>query len=251
MQLPLGLFGVAIGSATLPAISRSAALGRMEEFGDTLRRSLSAVLFLTIPASVGLAVLGHSMVVTVFQWGRFTAADSRATALAMAGYAVGLAGYAAIKVLTPAFYALGDSRTPMLAAIGTVVVNLAIAWALVDVAALGHVALALSTSASALFSSAVLVAVLRRRVASVEGGALAGNVLRILIAAAVMGAACLASSSLLHRWLAAPRVAAAADVALSIPLGVAVFCAAALVMRVPEADMARKAASRARAMLHF
>jgi putative peptidoglycan lipid II flippase len=114
MQLPLGLFGVAIASATLPAISRSAALQRMDEFRLTLSRSLGMVLLLTIPSSVGLAVLGPSMIGAVYQWGRFRAADTHQTALALACYAVGLAGYAAIKILAPAFYALNDARTPML-----------------------------------------------------------------------------------------------------------------------------------------
>ena len=251
MQLPIGLFGVAIGSATLPAISTSAALGRMEEFGETLRRSLGAVLFLTIPASVGLAVLGESMIATVYQRGNFTAADTHRTALALAGYAVGLAGYAAIKVITPAFYAAGDARTPMLVSAGTVAVNLVAAATLVNATALGHTGLALSTSFTALFSAFALYALLPRRVPQVRGGALAGRVVRITAASCVMAAACFASSSAIHAWLGPSRRAAAADVAISIPLGAAVFCAAAFAMRVPETAMLSKAAARARAMLHF
>ena len=113
LQLPLGIFGVAIASATLPAISRSAALERADEFRDTLAHSLGMVLLLTIPSSVGLAVLGESMIGVIYQWGRFSAADTHQTALALACYSAGLAGYAATKVLAPAFYALHDARTPM------------------------------------------------------------------------------------------------------------------------------------------
>ena len=89
MQLPLGLFGVAIASATLPAISRSAALGEMDDFRLTLSRSLGMVFLLTIPSSVGLAVLGPSMIGAVYQWGRFHAPDTHQTALALACYALG------------------------------------------------------------------------------------------------------------------------------------------------------------------
>ena len=78
----------------------------MEEFRDTLAQSLGMVLLLTIPSSVGLAVLGESMIGAIYQGGAFHAADTRQTARALAGYSVGLAGYAVIKILAPAFYAL-------------------------------------------------------------------------------------------------------------------------------------------------
>lgn len=251
MQLPLGLFGVAIGSAMLPAVSRSAAHGRMEEFGETLARSLGMVLFLTIPASVGLAVVGESMIGAVYQSGRFSQADTHQTALALAGYAVGLAGYAAIKVLTPAFYALGDSRTPMLVSALAVAVNLAVATTLVKSTALGHVGLALSTSATALFAAAALYLLLRGRVASVRGHALARNVGKIAAASGAMGLACFASSRAVHAWLGATRAADMADTAISIPLGLAVFGGMALLVRVPECGAAWGAARRACTMLHF
>jgi putative peptidoglycan lipid II flippase len=91
MMLPLGLFGVAIGSATLPAISRSAATGDMAEFRNTLARSLGLIFLLTIPSSVALAVLGDSMIAVVYQGGKFRVSDTHQTALALSCYAVGLA----------------------------------------------------------------------------------------------------------------------------------------------------------------
>jgi putative peptidoglycan lipid II flippase len=106
MQLPVGLFGVAIASATLPSISRSAGLRQMDEFCATLARSLGTVLLLTIPSSVGLAVMGESMIAAIYQGGRFTAYDTHQTALALTCFSAGLAGYSALKTLSPAFYAL-------------------------------------------------------------------------------------------------------------------------------------------------
>ena len=113
-QLPLGLFGISIASATLPRISRSAAQHNYTEFRDTLRRSIVMILLTTVPSSVGLAVLGESMIGIVYQHGRFLAADTHQTALALSCYAVGLASFSTLKLLVPAFYALGDARTPML-----------------------------------------------------------------------------------------------------------------------------------------
>jgi putative peptidoglycan lipid II flippase len=149
MQLPLGLFGVALAAATLPAISRSAAIQRMEEFGATLSHSLGLVLLPTIPSSVGLAVLGRGMIAAVYQ-----------TARALACYSLGLAGYSAIKIPAPAFYALGDARTPMLVSLASIAVNGAAAYVTVRWAGMGAAGLALSTSLVALAGAAALFAIL-------------------------------------------------------------------------------------------
>ena len=238
MQLPLGLFGVAIASATLPAISRSAALQQMDEFRLTLARSLGMVLLLTIPSSVGLAVLGPSMIGAVYQWGRFGAADTQQTALALTCYAVGLAGYSSIKILAPAFYALNDARTPMLVSLVSILVNLAVASTMVKLAGLGHLGLALSTSAVALFGSAALFLLLRRRIGRIHGRALAASVVKILCASAAMGLACYLSSRGVHHWLGARKIAQIADVAISIPLGALVYYALCRGMRVAELEAA-------------
>src|SRR6202795_4606910 len=108
MQLPLGLFGVAMASATLPSISRSAAAGRLDEFRQTLSHSLGMVLLLTLPSSVGLVVLGKSIIGAIYQGGNFEVYDTQQTATALSCYAIGLVGYAGLKVLSPAFYALND-----------------------------------------------------------------------------------------------------------------------------------------------
>jgi len=234
MQLPLGLFGVAVASATLPSISRSAAVERMDEFGATLTRSLGLVLLLTIPSSVGLIVLGESMIGAVYQWGRFTAFDTHQTAVALAWYSAGLAGYSAIKLLAPAFYALNNSRIPMLVSVGSIALNMAAAYILVKRAGMGHAGLALSTSLVALAGAAILFALLRRRTAGLDLSRLASSAARILIASAVMGAVCHGSSLLIHWAAGAAKLAHLADAAVSIPLGVAVFYGVARLLRIEE-----------------
>lgn len=241
MQLPLGLFGVSIGAATLPAISRSAALRQMDEFRLTLARSLGMVLLLTIPSSVGLAVLGPSMIGAVYQWGHFHAADTHQTAMALACYAIGLAGYSAIKILAPAFYALNDARTPMLVSLVSILINLAAASSMVKLAGLGHLGLALSTSAVALFGSAALFILLRKRIQRIHGRALAASVAKILVASAVMGLICYFSSRGVHHWLGTRKLAQIADVAVSIPLGALAYYAMCRAMRVAELESAWRA----------
>jgi putative peptidoglycan lipid II flippase len=144
MQLPLGLFGVAIASATLPSISRSAGIGDFDEFRRTLSKSLGMVFLFTLPSAVGLILLGRAMIGAIYQGGKFSAYDTQQTALALSCYAVGLAGYSALKVLNPAFYALHDARTPMIVSLLSIAVNYFTADLLFRHTALGHAGLALS-----------------------------------------------------------------------------------------------------------
>lgn len=234
LQFPLGLFGAALASATLPAISRSAALGRLDEFRATLSGSLRMALLLTIPSSVGLAVLGESMIGAVYQGGRFGAYDTHQTAVALACYSAGLAGYAAIKLLAPAFYALDDAWTPMTVSLASIGLNLPVAAGLANGARMGHAGLALSTSLVALAGATALAAALSRRVRGLEGRRLAVCAAKITLAAAVMGAACRASSTLIHATVHGHRLPHMADLAISIPLGVGVFYALARTLRIPE-----------------
>ncbi len=235
LQLPLGVFGVAIASATLPAVSRSAAIDRMDEFRDTLARSLGMLLLLTVPASVGLAVLGESMIGAVYQAGRFHAFDTHQTAIALTCYSVGLLGYAAIKVLAPAFYALNDARTPVLISLGSIAINLVAAKALLRWTSLSHAGLALATSLVALLGAATLFAVLERRIHGIHGRRLAATAVKVTLAAASMGVLCRISSAAIH-LAAGGRTAHVADVAVSIPLGAAVFYLAARQLRVGELE---------------
>src|SRR4051794_2538460 len=169
MQLPLGLFGVAIASATLPSISRSAASGNIQEFRRTLSRSLGMVFLLTVPSSVGLAVLGPSIVGAVYQGGHFDNYDTQQTALALACYAIGLAGYSAVKVLNPAFYALNDARTPMTISFVSIAINFVVAYSMIHFAKIGHAGLAISTSAVAIFNALALFVVIRFRIGRIHG----------------------------------------------------------------------------------
>jgi len=237
MQLPLGLFGVALASATLPAISRSAAEGKMEDFRRTLSRSVGMVFLLTVPSAVGLAILGRSMIGTIYQGGSFDLYDTQQTGLALSGFALGLTGYAAVKVLTPAFYALKDSRTPMIVSAINVAVNYLVAVGLIRFGHMGHEALAYTTSAVAMFGFLCLFFLLRKRIGGMYGRQLRESGLKIAVAAATMGGAIYALSEAIRQRVDG-RLGYAADLAVSIPVGALIFYAVCRLLRVDELELA-------------
>jgi putative peptidoglycan lipid II flippase len=240
MQLPLGIFGVAIASATLPSISRSAAAKNMDEFRGTLSRSLGMVFLLTVPSSVGLAVLGQSIVGAIYQVGKFQLYDTQQTALALSCYAIGLAGYSAVKVLTPAYYALDDSRTPMMVSLVSIAINYFTVVALLQFTHLGHAGLALSTSAVAIMNASVLFWMLRNRMGGVHGRVLLESVTKVMVASVAMGAAVWASSTAVRSWLGISAKARLADLAISIPIGLLVLYTACRLLKVAELELAVK-----------
>jgi putative peptidoglycan lipid II flippase len=232
MHLPLGLFGVAIASATLPAISRSASAGNFDEFRRTLSRSLGLVFLLTVPSSVGLVLVSKPMIGAVYEGRMFQAYDTEQTAYALSCFCIGLAGYAAIKVLTPAFYALKDSRTPMMVSLASVVVNYGLAVLMVRTLGLGHAGLALSTSGIALFSAVALFLLIRSKVEGLYGRSLWKSLWRVGVASLVMGAVVWVGVGFVGSW---PYLL---QLLVAIPLGVITFLASARVLRIEELSLA-------------
>lgn len=231
--LPLGIFGVAISSAALPRLSRSAAHRDLEGFRRTFARSVLMILLLTVPAAAGLAILGESMIGIVYQHGRFLAYDTHQTALALSCYAAGLAGYAVLKLAAPAFYALGDARTPMFVSIASVFVNAIGAFVTVRVAGFGHAGLALTSSVVSTFSSLALLVFLRAKIGHIDGRALLAGFAKIVVAAAAMSVVCRGVVILSHRIVSAPALARIADIVVGVPVGLVLFYAIAQLLRVP------------------
>jgi putative peptidoglycan lipid II flippase len=232
MQFPIGVFGVAIATATLPAISRSAALKDTTEFRRTLAGSIRLAFLLTIPSAVGLIVLSRPIIALIYERGPFGPSDTERTAGALAFYAIGLAGYAVVRILAPAFYALKDSRTPMMISLLSMVINFAMNWLLVGL--LKERGLALSTSTVALMNFALLYAIMRRRVGGIEGRRTAVAVGKILTASAVMGIVCWAVSSAIARTAGASLPARTANVVAAVFAGAGVFYLVASALGIQE-----------------
>jgi putative peptidoglycan lipid II flippase len=232
MQLPIGLFGVAIGMVTLPLVSRQSARGEMRPFARTIGQALELVALLCLPAAAGLAVLGVPIIGLVYEHGRFTPGDTTAAASALGGYALGLAGYAGIKVLAPAFYALDDVRTPMLVSLLSIATNYGLNWLFIRRLGFGHLGLALATSAVALGNFVLLYVVLRSRVGAIGEG-LGRRVARIAGATAVMAAVAWSVDGLVVASLPGTRLLHALRVAAGIPVAVAALWAACRALGVP------------------
>ncbi len=243
MQFPIGLFGVSLATVTLPAVARKFAQDDMGSFGRTVRSSMRLTLFLSIPAAVGLAALAAPIIGLIYQHGHFTARDTNHTALVLQAYAIGLAGYAAIKVLTPCFYALNLPRTPLRISLIAIAVNLALNLANANIFGLGVAGLALATSCVALVNFGQLCAALSRQV---DFGGLrewAGFLLRVGAAAAACGGTAWGIYHLAEMYLHVGILRVAALMA-AIGLAVVVYAGAAYALRIRETTEFTAAISR-------
>ena len=233
MYLPIGLFGVSVATATLPAVSRQHTLDDHEAVRDTIANGLSLMLMLNIPATVGLFVLAVPIVRVIYERGEFTQADTLATATALQFYAIGLLAYSVVRIVSPVFYALGRNRTPVIVSATTVLVNASLNYALVRV--LGFRGLALGTSIAALFNAVVLVTLLRRHLGGLHEGRILGSFARMLVAATLMGLVAVFTERALLSWLPGHGlVTQIVRLASTIGVAIAVLAAASWLLRIRE-----------------
>jgi putative peptidoglycan lipid II flippase len=227
MQFPIGLFGVAIATAVLPTVSAHVARGDIDQFRTTLSRAIRLAMFLCVPAACGLAVLAHPIISVIYQHGKFDALATAQTVACLRAFAIGLAGYAAIKVIGPTFYAFGDSRTPMFIALGSVIVNAGLDYVFAITMDMKTAGLALSTSFVALTNFVLLMVFMRRKIQRLEFIALLRSFVKIVGASAAMSVAAWCTHERLvgHRYL---------DLVISITVAVVVFGAFCKLLRVEE-----------------
>ncbi len=161
VELPLGVFGVAIGTVILPALSRRHAEASTEHFSQMLDWALRAVLLLGLPAALALALLAEPLLITLFHYGAMTDNDIVMAAMSLRAYALGLVAFMLIKVLAPGFFARQDTKTPVkvgiIAMVANMVFNLILIWPL------AHAGLALATALSAFLNAGMLAWLLRRQ----------------------------------------------------------------------------------------
>jgi putative peptidoglycan lipid II flippase len=233
MYLPIGLFGVSIATAVLPAASRHAAVDDEKAIRATLSRGLSLMLMLNVPASLGLATLAHPIVRVLFERGQFLPADTMATAAALQCYAVGLVGYSAARIASPVFYAIGQSRVPVAAGTASIAFNIVASLALIGLA--GFRGLALATSLAALANGGLLLWLLKRRLHGIDGARLASTFGRVLIASLAMAAVAQASQRALTAIAPAEGLLTqASQLAASILAGLVALVVAARILNVQE-----------------
>jgi putative peptidoglycan lipid II flippase len=243
MYLPIGLFGVSIATAALPDLSKHAAADDRDAMRRTISSGLRMMLMLNVPATIGLIVLAHPIVELLLERNMFTPDDTTATAAALIFYSPGLLGYSAVKIASPSFYSMGDSRTPAMVSVLSIAVNLALNLMLIRV--LGYRGLALGTAIAAVFNASTLLYFLGRRLDGLDGRRIAVSLGKILVASVLMGAA----SYFAAEWLAdlLPSRAwiwKAVRVSLAIGAGVLVLMGSARLLAIAEFNDAVSSVTR-------
>jgi putative peptidoglycan lipid II flippase len=202
MELPIGVIGIALGTALLPLLSRQLAARQEAAAMNSMNRALELGFLLTLPAATALIAIPFTLVSVLFQRGAFGAMATQATAWALIAYASGLPAFVLIRVLTPGFYARHDTRTPVRFAVVTVIVNLALNVTLMFW--LKHVGLALSLSLSTWLQAALLAITLHRRGHWRADARLISRAPRSLIAAVAMAGGVLLAQGWLEPFLLRP-----------------------------------------------
>ncbi len=235
MQLPLGMFGVAIGTVTLPFLSEKAALGHREDFRGALARGIRLVFFLTVPASAGLWMLGEPILSIIYEHGKVTPEDIRQSAAALRYYAMGLAAYAGMKVLAPAFYAIGRRWIPMAISIVSIGVNWGLNELLTRHWGWGFRGLAMSTGVVALANFGALYFFMRKVISGMESRRLVITLVKIFLATDALIVVCLGCQWLmLDRWAHMGFILRLCSLLVTIGLAGGAFALVASLLRLRE-----------------
>ena len=249
MQLPIGIFGVAIGTVTLPVVSRSAAAGNTVEFRAILAKGMRLAFLLTIPSTIGLVMLARPIIGLIYERRTFTAMDTAHTAEALQLYAIGLCAYSGIKVLAPAFYAIGKRNTPMMVSFLSIAVNYGLNQVFTFYLGWGHRGLAFSTGLVALTNFALLYLLMRKQVRRLETKHMIATLAKLALAGGVLALVCWAGQHwLLAGWAHQGFVLRVSFLLVTIAAAGAAFFGVALLLRIEELDdvaaMARRKLGR-------
>lgn len=248
MQFPIGVFGVAIGTAAIPTLARYAAKDDIQNFRSTLSNSIGLVFLMTIPSACGLVFLGDPIIRLIYERGAFTPFDTQMVAWALAAYSIGLSGYAAIKVLSPSFYALDDAKTPMYVSIGSILIHAVTSYSMMRYFStigvtperpngFGHVGVSLATSIVALVNFLALVFFMKRKIRRIEGRRILSSLIRIILASAALSAASYFSYLWIHKMLNSNALfSRLTETFIPIAIGGTAFLIFAKLLKIKELD---------------
>lgn len=222
-QLPLGVFAVSVGIASLPSLSRLAAREEWTEFNDTLAQSVRMIWFIVTPAAAGIFALADPIVLLLFKRGLFTHQMALETSVALKCYVLALIPVAVARVAAQGFYALKDTSTPVKGALYAMAVNLAASLALMG--PFRHAGLAAATALSSLVNAGYLIVRMKGRTGSLPFGYCASDAVKVLLAALSMGALVWWSKTGAGGWAdgEAGMAALAGYVAFAVAAGVALY----------------------------
>jgi putative peptidoglycan lipid II flippase len=257
VQLPIGIFGVAIATVTLPAVARQHALDDLHAFGKTVEEALRFGFYLTLPASVGLAVIAQPVIQLIYEHGTFTAASTAQTALALQAYTIGLAGYSGIKILVPCFYAMQPPRfeprtgatfwnsfshfvlnvllfTPARVSLIGIGLNLVLCFVLYYWCGLGHVGLAMTTGLVAVLNFLQLVYAIQKKIDLGVPAEWLSFLARVTAATLACGGVVLFGDYFLLAHRSTHSLLGAAILFFNIAIGSGVYFGLTVMLRIPE-----------------
>jgi putative peptidoglycan lipid II flippase len=221
MEFPLGVFGIALATAILPTLSSQYSEQMPDKFSETLDWALRLACLISIPASVALVVLSEPLMITIFQYGKFSAFDASMSARSLVAFAAGLFAFVSVKVLAPGFFARQDTKTPVKAGVIAVIVN--IAFSLLLIRPLGHVGLACATSIAGFTNAGLLLWWLRKKGAYSPLTGWPGHLTRIVLASTLMGLVLVFFVNDSKVWLDASVLLRVALMGQGILVGTAVY----------------------------
>ncbi len=186
IQFPMGIFAIAIGTVLLPSLSKAYAKKEIEAFTDQLAYAFKLIFFLAIPSLIGLILFASPLLATIFQRGAFLWIDVQQASLSLIGFAFGLPFFMAMKVLVPAFFSRQNTKTPMLIALLSLLINISLNYLLAFYFELGHLGLAIASSISAIVSVIILSMILKREGLISFSGILSAFSLKVLTASVAL-----------------------------------------------------------------
>lgn len=232
VQLPIGVFGVALSIAVMPVLAKQAADKDLVSLKQTFISSLVLVFALAVPATAGLVLLAEPIIRLIFEHGAFTALDTLHTADALTYYAIGLFAYAAIKVMVPVFYAIGNTKLPVIGSFLGVGINILTITLVIDT--LQHRGIALSTSCAMILNFFFLSLVLYRKLGGYPLGYLLRGLGKIVVACVLMCAAIVLVHRPLAAWLQGTTMMQVIALTLTIGVAVGIYAGGLQLLRLPE-----------------
>lgn len=232
VELPMGVFVIAVATAALPSMSEHAVREDWSGFKESLSFAIRLVNFITIPAAVGIIALGTPIITMLFQRGEFGMEATKETVYALYFFSIGLAAFGGRRIMVSAFYSLKDTLTPVIVSSGAVAVNIILCYLLIS--PLKHGGLALAASLSAIVNLLILFLILRKRLNGIGGRKIMSSAAKALLSSAPMGAG-VYGISLLVDWSGGGITATRLLVlSIAIGFGVAFYALISRILRSPE-----------------
>lgn len=243
MMLPVGIFAAAIGLSVFPTMTSHVARGELAEYKQNLTMGLRTVIFITLPASVGLIALSHPVVRAMYQQGAVTTGQIELVSIILVYYCIGVVGYGAQQILNRGFYAVQDTKSPVLINVFVLLFNIVISILLVR--PFTYRGLALAYSLSGLLSMLVLGVALRLKIGRYGGKALVKSAVQSIVASVIMGLAVYAVANGMEQVLdMTSKLMQIVQVGVGITVGVVVYAVMAVVMRMEEAQQVLRVVKR-------